>query len=193
MDQESVIDPAMSSEKDLFGQKKRKRKGHYESILCKYDRDSFNERLQRLRWLFRVFPKGYSFMMPIEPASIFDEAKMAFVNGEYISTILLASAFVEHWLSSYLSGKGFGKEARRGLKSIIDCLRENNLVHGYLLDKIDHIRQIRIPFAHKKAPGHSKNLDQRMFLEQRQPFEVLEKDAKDAISIMYQLAIARLP
>jgi len=180
-------------EKDLFGAKARRRKGYYESILAKHDRDTFADRLHRFKWLLKVFPKGYGFAMSMESASIFDEAKMAFINSEYISTILLANAFLEHWLGGILSARGFRKEANSGLKSIIECLRNNNLLHDYLLEKIDRLRQIRNPFVHKKPLGHRKNLDQRVFLEQRLPFELLEKDAKEALSLMYQVAVTKFP
>jgi hypothetical protein len=181
----------MKSQKDLFGAKKRERKGHYESILEKYDRDSFRDRLERFKWLNKIFPKGYEFLMSMESVFIFDEARMAFINGEYISTILLANSFCEHKLGNFLSAIGFKKEATSGLKSIIECLREHNLMNVYLIDKIDDIREIRNPFVHRKPYGHKKNLDQRIFMEKRQPLEILEKDAKNAISIMYQVSVTK--
>lgn len=181
----------MKNQKELLCHKIRKRKGYYESVLAKYDRDTFAERLSRFKSLLKIFPRGYGFAMTMESASIFDEAKMAFINGEYISTILLANAFLEHWLGGILSVRGFRKEANSGLKSIIECLRNNNLLHDHLLEHIDRLRQIRNPFVHKKPLGHRKNLDQRVFLEQRLPFELLEKDAKEALSLMYQVAVTK--
>ena len=179
-------------EKNLFGEKLKKRPGYFEKILHKYDRDSFSSRLDRFKWLYDIFPPNKGFMMSYEMAFVFDEAKMCFMNGEYISTILLANSFIEHWLGSYLLGKGFERAAQKGTKAIIDCLRENQLLHVYLIDRIDKIRRKRNPFVHLKPYNHKENLSQRVFINMKPPEDILEDDAKEAISLMYQIAISYL-
>jgi len=179
-------------QKDLFGKPVRRRKDRLEAALEKYDRETLLDRVERLRWVDKVFPKGYDFMMPPETAYIFDEAKMAFLNGEFIATLLLASAFVEHWLGIPLQSKGFHKEAQKGLGAIIECARANNLVHGYLLDKADHLREIRNPFVHLKPFAHKHSIMQRAMNGLSHPVEIMENDAKEALSIMYTIASTSL-
>lgn len=177
-------------ERDLFGRPVQRRKSRLEFALEKYDMETLSDRVGRLRWVDKILPKGYAFMMPPETAYIFDEAKMAFINGEFIGTLLLASAFVEHWLGMHLESKGYQKEAQKGLAAIIDCARTNSLVHGQVLNKADHLREIRNPFVHLKPFAYKHRVTQRAMSALSQPVDLMERDAKEALSIMYTIARA---
>ena len=117
----------LKKEKDLFGNNiLKKTKTRLESSLEKYDSNSFNDRLERLKFLNKVFPKGYGIMGDQETVYVFSEVKMAFINGEFISTILLAQAFIERNLQGYYESIGLEKIAQKGLKSIIDHAKKND-------------------------------------------------------------------
>lgn len=176
---------------DLFGTKKRKKRTYLEINLNKYDRDTFSDRLERLKYLNSIFPKGYGFLSGMETAYVFDEAKMTFINGEFISTIMLAQAFIEHKLQACLASKGLIKESKNGLKSMTMCLRRKKLVNEFLLNKIDHLRKIRNPFSHLR-PGDESSVSERIFLEKQGPLLIMEKDAKNSIALMYQIAITKM-
>lgn len=160
-----------------------------ESALEKYDRNSFEDRLERLKWLQKVFPTGYGFAMPPETAYVFDEAKNTFVDGAFIATILLSTAFVEHWLGTIVSARGFKGEARSGLSSIIECMRREGLMHEFLLKKADRLRKIRNPFVHLKSFDHVDRVTQRAMRQGKHPIAILEDDAREAISLMYGIAV----
>jgi hypothetical protein len=182
-------------QKDLFGKKvvKPKSKTKLEISLAKYDSDSFNDRLERLKYLDKIFPKGYGFGADVETVYIFGEAKMAFINGEFISTILLSQAFIERKLQMYYNSIGLDNIANRGLKAITDHAKKNNTIHDFLIVKIDTLRKKRNPFVHLKEIDHEYNLDQRMVKSignakgLKQPFEILIDDAKEAIALMYAI------
>lgn len=179
-------------QKDLFGKPIRHRKSREQSLLEKYDRKTLDDRIQRLKWVEKVFPKGFSFVTSPETSYVFDEAKMAFINGEFIATILLVSTFIEHWLGAHIESKGFYKEVQKGLGAIIDCAGKKNLVHNNLLKKADHIRQIRNPFVHLKPFAHKHSLTQRAKSVLANPVEIMENDAKESLSIMYTIATSPL-
>jgi len=174
-------------EKDLFGQQKKKRKSKLEGVLQRYDTQTFTERLERLEWLQKVFPQGYEFLMSSETSFVFDEVKMAYINGEYIATILLVTAFLEHWLGNYLASKGYVKEARGGLNAILECLDKYELMHPFLTKNTDQLRRIRNPFVHLKPFEHEHRLFQRALHHSKDPVTILEEDARDAISLMYEI------
>jgi HEPN domain len=175
-------------EKDLLGRKIRRRKTKLQIALERYDRNSFDERLARLRWLARVFPDKYAFLGPPETLYIFDEAKNTFTDGAYVSTILLCTSFIEHWLSSVLSSRGYDSDAKGGLNSIVKCLKRQRLAHDFLIKRIDRLRELRNPFAHLKPPEHPHRITHRAVSEARHPMQVLEDDAKNAVSLMYAVA-----
>jgi len=187
-------------DKDLFGRKVviKKRRTRLETTLNKYDRDTFDERLSRLEYLNKIFPKDYSIAGSMDTVFVFAEAKMTFINGEFISTILLAQAFIEKKIQVHYAHLGFDKIASRGLKAIIRHARQNNILHTYLLDKIDDLRKKRNPFSHLKPADHNYNLDKRFMIElskskdYKAPSDILEQDAKEALSLMYTIFITNL-
>lgn len=177
--------------KDLFVTKIKQKRTILEKSLVKYDRDSFEDRLKRLKFLNKIFPKGYGFLSDPETAYIFDETKMAFINGEFIATLMLSQAYIERKVQIYFSSIGFEKEAKRGLKFIIDFARKHKLINNYLLEKIDLLRNKRNPFSHLKHYKYKFNISQRIMAEMKEPLLIVEKDAHEAISLMYLISITK--
>lgn len=175
-------------DKDLFGNPLKKRKSRLERQLEKSDHQSFALRLERLKWLDSILPKGSSFVMPPETFHVFEEARLAFINGEFVATLLLANAFLEQWLGNVLASEGHAKEARQGLAAILQCMEETGLLHEFLSHAADRLRKIRNPFVHIKPFDHEHRLTQRVLKGQIDPYSLLEEDAKDAISLMLQVA-----
>lgn len=178
-------------DKDLFGLRK-KRKPQYSATLENYDRSTFAGRLKRLQWLKTIFPKNYGMLADLELHYILIEAKMTFIDGQFISVILLCNAFLEQWLAAYLISFGFEKEAARGMKSILECLGRNRLLGEYLLNKIDKIRKLRNPFVHLKSSDHPERLTNRFVKTLQEPIDILENDAKEALSLMYKISNTKL-
>lgn len=187
-------------DKDLFGHKvvSKKKKTRLESSLIKYDKDTFDTRLSRLKYLNKIFPKDYSIAGDIQTVFVFSEAKMTFINGEFISTILLAQAFIEKKLQGHYIELGLSNIASRGLKTIIKHARNNNILHNYLLNKIDELRKKRNPFTHLKPFDNEYNLDKRFMKEIKNSgkymelADLMEEDAKEALSLMYTIFITDL-
>ena len=187
-------------DKDLFGEKviKKKKRTLLETSLAKYDRDTFDTRLARLKYLDKIFPKNYSIVGDMQTVFVFGEAKMTFINGEFISTILLAQAFIEKKLQGHYIDLGLNNIASRGLKAIIRHARRHCVLHDYLLDRIDDLRKKRNPFSHIKPVDYEYNLDKRFMTDQKtsgkqqDPSDILEQDAKEALSLMYTVFISDL-
>lgn len=172
--------------RDLLGQTIRKRRRAYEAALERRDAATVTERAARVRWLNKVLPKG-GMLMPSDSHFVFTEARSTFVDGYFIATTILASAFAEHWLAGVLSSKGFEKEAARGLSACIQCARKNGLWPEFVLDRLDRLRRVRNPFVHLKEFSHPHNLTQRSWLAKRDPGEVVEEDARFALETIFAL------
>lgn len=173
---------------DLFGISKKKGTPFYHNIIRGFDNRTLKERAERLKYINSIFPKGTSLGGPPEWVYLYDEAKMAFMHGLFISTIFVVTAFIDQYLDSLTgSHKGSGSPGN-SLKSKIDYAKKNEIAHSYLLEKIDRLRQIRNPYAHAKDSEHPYRLTRRM-MEDRifLPHELMEKDAKEALTIMYSV------
>lgn len=172
--------------RDLFGNEIEPPKDSLELELIEYDQFTFEERLARLKYLHRVYPEGYGFLMSMEAAYLFDEARRAFVHGESVGTILLAQAFIEHWLGGQLGG--VIKKKKPGLDDILKHLRNEGRVHEWLIEQVDALRKLRNSFVHPKQFDHPHNLSRKIAVEHKSPDEILDKAAKEALAIMYQIA-----
>ncbi len=178
-----------NSFRDLFGKVIKTRRPRYEASLERGDKRTLPGRAARVRWLSGVIPKNSMFGMPFETLLVFQEAKSSYICGNFVAAIVLASSFVEHWLSASLDERGFHKEASKGLASSIKCARANNLVEPLLLDKADHLRMIRNPFVHLKSFDHEHSINQRLMAKRTDPATLLEADAQEALLAMYGIAL----
>ncbi len=179
------------TEKDMFGHPVKKRIDRNEKLLAKIDKDSFARRVERLKFVESI-TGDLGMMGSLEIVLIFREAGWAYINGAFISTILLSQAFIERRLHEFMVEKGLESEAKHGAQVIIKYCRKHQLVNEFLLDKFDQLRQIRNPFVHVKPLDHPFALGQRIFFEKAAPDEVMENDAKEALSLMFTLLFTRL-
>ena len=175
----------------MFGRPVRKRISRLERSLAKSDKDSFSLRLERLKFVKGIIG-DVGIIGSLEAVYIFQEAGWVYINGAYISTFMLAQAFVERRLYDFMTDKGLEHEAKRGAKAIIKYCRKHQLINEFLLEKFDRLRQIRNPFVHVKSFDDPFTLGQRIFFEKIQPDKLMEKDAKEALSLMYTLLFTRL-
>lgn len=180
-------------DRDLFGNEIAAHDDPLEDNLAAYDQNTFAERLSRLEYLYKVFPENYSFLMGMSAHYLFDEARRAFINGELVGTVLLAQAFIEHWLQAQLESKGFVFDrSRQGLRYILRCLRDNNLLHSFLIDRIDDLRKLRNPFVHLRPFDDPNDIGRRSVNARMAPDDLILNDAKIALSLMYQIAMTRI-
>ena len=178
----------MTETRDLFGKKpkpKKKRPTKLESRLLKLDKNSFSGRLDRLKFIYKVYPKGLLLSGDMEFVFTFTEVKDCFISGHFIATIVLAQAFIEKIFRQLFIDNGQQKEANEGLASMIKFARKNKLINTLIIDKVDELRLKRNPFTHTKDYNYSHTLQRRTLKNETQPNKQLENDAKDAIQILF--------
>lgn len=177
--------------KDILGHPLKAKEPYLSRTLRKFDRDTFPHRLERLQHLQAVFPKGYGFMLPPESAFIMTEVKMTFINGQFIATVMLAQAFIEHILQIAVEGLGHPQVARKGLNDIIKWFKRQRPQHTFLINKIDRLRRFRNPFSHLRPFDDPDTISQRAMKSRMRPEDIIENETRDALALMYQVAITR--
>jgi len=189
-----VIDQTSTSN-DLFGKKQakvKKRHRRHEKGLIQYDNMTFEERLRRLTYISKIYPKGLLLVGDMEFVLTFGETKNCFINGHYIATIMLAQSFIEKIFYDFFTRNNLEKQARLGLDSMIKYAKQNNLINSLILNKVDSLRLKRNPFTHPKDWNYPHNLSNRVQKNMTQPHEQLEKDATEAIQVMFYLTSHKL-
>src|SRR5690242_10703303 len=107
------------------------------------------DRVERLRWLSQFpSPAGVVVWQNIDTAHVMQEARECFLNGHYIATVLLATAFIEHVLADLCAEKKL--DDPRTLGAAIHAARKHVLLPASLLDRADVLRKIRNPFTHRR-------------------------------------------
>ena len=180
----------MPTTKDIFENtliEVKKRPTRLEKALTDYDKSTYNERLRRLTYINKIYPKGLLLCGDMEFVFTFGEAKECFISGHFIATIILAQAFIEKTFYDIFIRKNLEKEAKHGLYKMIKYARKNNLINPTILDKVDTLRLKRNPFTHPKDWSYPHNLSHRAFNNKTQPSDQLEKDATEAIQVMLYL------
>lgn len=175
--------------KDLFGKRIKNKTTALEKAFNKYDKDTFEERVERSRYIEKIMPKGYTISGSTESVFILDEAKMTFINGEFIATIILAQAYIERRYQEILDFRGFRKESKKGLSEITRFLRENKLIEEFILNKTDNLRKKRNPFAHLKPMKYEYGIIMRTVNSGEDIYKILENDAKEAMELMYHVSL----
>lgn len=172
--------------RDLFGNKKVRRRPAFEAALEKRDQATLSDRAARVRWVNRHIPKG-GMLLPSDSLFVFTEARSTFIDGYFIGTIVLAAAFAEHWMTGILTSRGFARECKNGLRACIACGRRHEVWPEVILTRLDHLQSIRNPFIHLKDFEHIHNVAQRSWARGRTPEEVLEEDAREALESIFSL------
>lgn len=178
----------METKKDLFGntiKEKVKRPTKLERFLVEYDKITFSDRLIRLNFINKTYPKGLLLAGDMEFVFTFGEIKECFINGHFIATIVLTQSFIEKIFTDLFLRKNLEKETKYGLDKMIKYARKNDLIHSTILNMVDTLRLKRNPFIHSKEFDYPYSLSRRTFNNGTQPSEQLEKDAKEGIQVLF--------
>jgi len=179
----------MEKNTDLFGNeiKKKTYKSATEKELINYDKALFLERLERLKFVKKHNPKGYSMFGDMEFVFTFSEIQQCYVNGHFIATVVLSQSFLEKLLDIHLSKKGLEKVTKYGLEKMIKVAVKENILHPKVLELLNNLRLKRNPFIHSKDWDYPHTLSKRSFENRLRPEEQLEKDATEAMSLLYTI------
>lgn len=173
-------------QKDLFGNTIDNRDS-FEKELFEFDKATFNDRLSRFRYLYEYYPEYNTIMFGTDESyRIFHEVKSCFINGEFISVVILAISFIERRFQESLKINGFEKESKETLSSILKRFKGKSSIPDYFIDRVDSLRLKRNPFVHMRDIDDEDNLYIRSSLKKRSIEAVLENDAKEAIALMLE-------
>jgi hypothetical protein len=155
----------------------------HEDSLCR------EERLARLKWLVSKMPSVDYLFFRGGPISkyLFEEARYCYVYGQFLATIVIGLAFIEHTLAAlfYMIGRADLERA-----SLIKLLKEG-LNYEWLtkieFENLQHARQIRNPITHFRKPGNDDSIVKRGIIKNEHPYEIIEKDARYVMETVLKL------
>jgi hypothetical protein len=174
---------------NLFGEQVPDTEPPMSRWLRRHDAATFEFRRTRAEHLKSICPRGHGFLLPSESFFVLEEAKLAFLNGADLATVMLAQAFIEHILQMHLEKLDQAAVARMGLKAIVEYIQRHEPQHQHLMGLVDEVRKFRNPFMHLRDIDDPNRLFQRVLATQKSPEEILEDEAKRALGVMYEIAV----
>jgi len=173
--------------KDLLGDDVQEN-DEVEAYLAEMDADTLSARASNLSYVMSIAPDA-GFAMPHESFLVFTEARDAFVSGLYVATLMLAQAFIEHRLQILMEELGEHSVAKKGISAILKRLLVLRPQHAFILNRVDQMRAFRNPFTHLKPFDHPYTIGQISLAKRVDPREILFRNARDSLSIMYTVAV----
>jgi hypothetical protein len=149
------------------------------------------ERADRIVWMSTYRSRPGVIMGRPETLALLDEAEDAFREGHFISVQLLALAFVEHTIVEELVERSLCKE-RINFERAIELAQRNEVLETELISRIDGLREVRNPFAHRRRHDDPNTYGNRYISRQIHPRVMLEQDAREAFQVMYLVFSALL-
>lgn len=159
------------------------RSSQVNDALVRSDEMTREERARRLEWLAPHMGGPGAISGAVEALALLEEARVCFIQGQFIATLLVATSFIEHTLAEELEGE-FPLKKRPTVEDLIKAARTKLSVPVDLLDRTDRIRRLRNPYTHLRPTNDPDRLGNRYREERRHPNAVMEDDAKLAISTM---------
>ncbi len=159
--------------------------------LTQDDEKSKPHRARRLAFLLSIWPWSgeRNFVISQMAWYYFDEARLAYLNGLFVSTIIMSQLCAEELLRNlYRMSEVDDKIARRGsFRDLINGAAEHGWIDSQLAAMLHRLRLRRNPYAHVKFPTDRKGLIARAVESDKLPNEVIEEDAKEALRVLFQL------
>jgi hypothetical protein len=162
--------------------------------LRKQDTRSLSHRSSRLGRLLECGPLPEAGIMfhggPISFQG-FEEARLAFINGLYVSVPMIVLAFIELELCGRLYAAGFeaAKDAPIGI--IQAEAQSRGLLTDEEINKLNKLRAMRNSLTHFRPPLDGRSVTGRQLKENDDWFGLLKADAEWTITFMYEFVSAR--
>jgi hypothetical protein len=160
-----------------------------EEWLTREDNVCRQERLARFIWLATNAPDAEYWVFPgrLMSKNLFEEARYCFVYGQFLATIVLGLAYIEHTLAGLFYASGRNDLKRAG----ISILLQESLTYKWIaqaeFDNLQRARRIRNPVTHFRRPFHSDTIEYRTVKQDELPYTIIEKDARYVMETVLHL------
>ena len=120
------------------------------------------------------------------------EARISFVHGNYIATVLLCQGFAEHMLAAHLelpAGGIFPAELpnRISLKETLERCVADHVIDDVLAHDLRRLMELRNPLSHYRGIDDPSNLTRRVLMTMTPAEQHLQGDASFAIGVAIRL------
>ena len=163
------------------------KKSKYTDWVDHEDRVTRRDRLARLRWLDRNFTsEGWAGLVGGTIAHmLYEEAKYCYVYAQFLATVLLVLAFIEHSLGGEHYMAGDDVTPNMGVLKLLHEAAKSGWYSEAEIRQLNKIRKFRNLLTHWRKPFHRERLDMRALRASRNRYSIAASDAKLALRAMF--------
>lgn len=151
-----------------------------------YDDDSRRARVERIEWASALYQPSGMIVGSLLPLSLLEEARICFVNGQFIGAVFCATAVVEHLLVEELENRGL-TNGKVTLGPSIAIARDHLILPASACERMERLNGLRNPLVHRRDQQDPSTLVARYQAHGVHPTTILEADARFALEIMYEV------
>lgn len=148
-----------------------------------FDENTRVERAKRIDWASSLYQSPGLVSGEVVPLSMMEEARVCFVNGQYMAAVLCATSVVEHLLVAELESTLTGKST---LGTSIDAAERAQIYSAAMIKDLRELNELRNPLAHRRDASDLSTLANRYLAKQVHPDAIKEQDARRSLEVMYK-------
>lgn len=146
-------------------------------------------RIVRLKWMANQLPQceHIAFQGGLMSKYLYEETRYCFAYGQYLATVVLGLAFIEHSLAGqFYTGMGDDLE-RASVSRLFNEALDRGWITQLEFENLDHARKIRNPVTHFHGFNNSDTIEMRSLKDHNYPYAVLEADAYHVMETIFHL------
>ncbi len=165
-----------------------------EEILAWLEADEANSRpyrVERMGLLLDLFGQnGYmQFFGGVIPVEAFEEMRLAYLNGLYISCVVVSQLLVEHLLAGMFNLAGRTDIEGAGFQKLTGEALAEGLISADEFDRLEKLRKLRNPYTHSKPIMHESCFIRRAADAGCHPVALFKQDAEVALAVVSNLLL----
>lgn len=159
------------------------------SWLDKEDKACRPDRIKRLNWLANKTPKKENLFFPggVTSKYLYDEARYCFVYAQFLATIVLDFAFIEHTLAALFYAAGRDDLERANVSLLLKEAFNQKLISKTEYNNLNRAKHIRNPITHFRKPLDDDTVSYRSLMQNEFAYGVIEKDARHVMRTVFHL------
>jgi hypothetical protein len=164
----------------------------FESSLQEHDAETRGARAERAAWIATLGQPeaGWAFFGDYGVIAPWSELRLNYIDGAFVSAILVGQAFLENLLAGLLHSQGEQPDGK-GLSELLRLSLELGWLTPTEFELLDDLRSSRNPYAHFRNWEHKDGLVARAIAAGSSPEALLERDARRFIRALFNLVNRR--
>jgi hypothetical protein len=157
--------------------------------LAREDGVERESRMARLSWLAAELPKIEYLVFPggLVAKQLFQEARYCFTYGQFLATIVLGLAYIEHTLAGLLYAAGRSDLERAGASKLLMEATELGWLSVDEVENLDRARGLRNAVTHFRAFGRDDSVEVRAVFRNQDPYIIIEEDARHVMKTAFHI------